>query len=286
MEKLRLLAVERDAQIWRSDTLAVEEPLELRLEGEDQKGAFAVSIAVTMRTPSDDFALAMGFLWGEGVLTSPDQVEGIRYCVDAGEQQWNVVTVRLRTGVSVDVERLRRNFYTTSSCGVCGKASLEAVASMVCWPKPLVEEAGWCIAREAICALPSALRQAQEIFLHTGGLHAAALFTSEGQIIRVREDVGRHNAVDKVVGASLLLGELPLSSYGLLVSGRASFELVQKARMAGVVMLVAVGAPSTLAVRLAREQGISLVGFVREDRFNVYAGHARIQPNLRADGHG
>ncbi|MCB9639146.1 MAG: formate dehydrogenase accessory sulfurtransferase FdhD [Myxococcales bacterium] len=290
VEKFRVCAVREEEQVWRSDTLVVEEPLEIRLQGEQDGVPFVERIAVTMRTPGDDFALAAGFLWGEGILSSSKDIESISYCVSSGttgilddehnddqeEQQYNVVTVRLRAGLSVALEQLRRRVYTTSSCGVCGKASLEAIEGMMCWPTKVGELEPWTIEHACVWTLPLALQEAQKVFAKTGGLHAAGLFLPDGQMLCVREDVGRHNAVDKVIGSSLLAGSLPLSSCGLVVSGRASFELVQKALMAGIPMLVAVGAPSNLAVRLARQQEMTLVGFAREQRFNVYAGHARV----------
>jgi FdhD protein len=267
----------------RRDTLATEEPLEIRVA---RHGGAAGRVSVTMRTPGSDFELAAGFLFTEGVLRAADEVAAIRYCVDAdldGPQQYNVVSVQLAPGAAFDPELLRRSFYTTSSCGVCGKASIEAVRGQACpvaAPGPVVSAA-------TLLALPARLRAAQAVFERTGGLHAAALFSAEGELLRAREDVGRHNAVDKLVGAGLLAGELPFSDRVLLVSGRLSFELVQKAARAGVAVLAGVSAPSSLAVELAAETGMTLVGFLRESRFNVYAGGERIAvPAAPTNGEG
>ncbi|MEO3768752.1 formate dehydrogenase accessory sulfurtransferase FdhD, partial [Streptomyces sp. B5E4] len=254
----------------RADTLVAEEPLEIRLGGR--------ALAVTMRTPGDDFALAAGFLVSEGVVARGGEVAGIAYCagaVDGGEggNTYNVVDVRLAAGVVVPDISLERNVYTTSSCGLCGKASLDAVRTTTRWP--LTDDA-MRLAPGVLAVLPDRLRAGQRVFDRTGGLHAAALFTPEGELIDLREDVGRHNAVDKLVGRALQRDRLPLSGTVLMVSGRASFELAQKAAMAGIPVLAAVSAPSSLAVDLAAETGMTLVGFLRGDTMNVYAGEHRI----------
>jgi FdhD protein len=257
------------------DALAVEEPLEIRLAWRDADGsARTQAVAVTMRTPGDDFELVAGFLHGEGILSSRDLLREITYCRDGkAEQEYNVVEARLRPGLAVDVDRLQRNFYTTSSCGVCGKASLDAVQAQGCAVLP-----GGSVRVEAelVPLLPDRLLDAQGVFQNTGGLHAAGIFDSEGELILLREDVGRHNAVDKAVGTLFLDGRLPASERILVVSGRASFEIVQKAVAAGIPVLVAVGAPSSLAVELADRFGQTLVGFARNGRFNVYTGRERI----------
>ncbi|GLC24286.1 formate dehydrogenase accessory sulfurtransferase FdhD [Roseisolibacter agri] len=251
------------------DLLAVEEPLLIELAHDRDGGRVTDSVAVTMRTPGHDVELALGFLWAEGILADADELLRAPEALDA-----NTVRVTLRTGVPVDLRRLERHFHTTSSCGVCGKTSLEALAAA----RPIALPAAHPIVdATTIHALPDALRAAQDVFASTGGLHAAALFTPDGRLRCVREDVGRHNAVDKLVGRLLLDGALPMHDGVLLVSGRASFELVHKALAAGIPVLAAVGAPSSLAVETARAYDATLVGFVRQQRFNVYAGAARIR---------
>ncbi|MGK5543949.1 formate dehydrogenase accessory sulfurtransferase FdhD [Streptomyces sp. URMC 127] len=266
----RVIRIRDGAVGARPDTLVTEEPMEIRLNGKP--------LAVTMRTPGDDFALAAGFLVSEGVLGAADEVASIVYCAgatDDGGNTYNVVDVRLAPGVPVPDITLERNVYTTSSCGLCGKASLDAVRTtarhdLSDGPAPMR------LAPELLAGLPDRLREAQRVFDRTGGLHAAALFTADGELLDVREDVGRHNAVDKLVGRALQQGMLPLAGTVLLVSGRASFELVQKAVMAGIPALAAVSAPSSLAVDLAAETGMTLVGFLRGASMNVYAGEHRI----------
>ena len=237
-----------------------------------------------MRTPGDDGELAAGFLFTEGIVKSPDQIRQIRHCglkigrhagtLDrAAALNSNTIRVDLNDGVDIDLKRLERHFYTTSSCGVCGKSSIEALHTGA----KRLEAVGPMIDTELIHSLPERLRASQDVFERTGGLHASALFDSSGELEILREDVGRHNALDKVIGAKFLAGESPLTDKILLVSGRASFELVQKALMAGIPILAAVGAPSSLAVELAREFGMTLVGFVRDGSFNVYAGGERIR---------
>ncbi len=253
----------------RFDQLATEEPLEIRLVSPQK------TVAVTMRTPGADFELTAGFLYSEGVISSREDIERISYCVDSnvdGEQRYNIVNVKLREGLSVDLQPLERHFFTTSACGVCGKASLEALRSR---GYPVIPE-GPEVPVEVIYSLSEQLRSAQQVFATTGGLHAAALFDVQGQLLSVREDVGRHNALDKLVGAALLSDELPLSDRIVMVSGRSSFEILQKCLAAGVPIVCAVSAPSSLAVSLAREFGITLVGFLRGERFNVYSGRERL----------
>jgi FdhD protein len=253
------------------DTLVVEEPLEIRVAGR--------AVSVTMRTPGDDFDLVAGFLVGEGLVRSADQVAAMRYCAGAevdGQNTYNVIDVS--PSLELDVSSLERNFYTSSSCGVCGKASIDAVrVSADGSPTLAIDDEGERIDPATVIALPGALRAAQRVFDRTGGLHAAGLFTRTGDLLCVREDVGRHNAVDKVVGWALREGRLPLGGTVLQVSGRASFELVQKAYLAGIPVLSAVSAPSSLAVDLAQEVGMTLLGFVRPPGFNVYSGAQRLQ---------
>jgi FdhD protein len=229
-----------------------------------------------MRTPGDDFDLARGFLVSEGVVSAATDVAAIRYCAGAtadGVNTYNVLDVVLAEGIPAPNPSVERNFFTTSSCGVCGKASLEAVRTVSHWA---VEDDPVRLSPTTIVTLPDRLRAAQRVFDRTGGLHAAALFDADGELLAVREDVGRHNAVDKVIGWALAEGRLPLRGATLMVSGRASFELVQKAVMAGIPALTAVSAPSSLAVDLAREMGLTLVGFLRGTSMNVYSGAERL----------
>lgn len=251
----------------RSETLVVEEPLEIRVNG--------AAVTVTMRTPGADFELAQGFLLTEGIITGRDDVLTIRYCGGAveGANTYNVLDVTLAAGVTVPALDVTRNFYTTSSCGVCGKASLDAVR-LIGRFAPGADPA--TVTAAALEAMPAQLRSAQKVFDSTGGLHAAALFAADGTMLAVREDVGRHNAVDKVIGWALEQRRVPLVGSVLLVSGRASFELTQKAVLAGIPVLAAVSAPSSLAVSLAEESGITLVAFLREDSMNIYTRADRI----------
>jgi FdhD protein len=252
----------------RPDALAAEEPLELRVDGK--------ALAVTMRTPGHDVELAHGFLLTEGVIGDREDIATARYCdsVDeSGKNTYNVLDLALADGVPPPDTGVERNFYTTSSCGVCGKAALDAVKLKTRF-SPANDPIR--VSPTVLTTLPDALREAQRVFQSTGGLHAAGLFRADGTVLVVREDVGRHNAVDKVMGWALLQGLVPLTGTVLLVSGRASFELVQKATMAGVPMLAAVSAPSSLAVELAVESGMTLIGFLRGEEMNVYSGIERL----------
>ncbi len=252
----------------RPDTLVVEEPLEIRVAGRP--------LSVTMRTPGDDFDLVTGFLTTEGVTAATEDISAIRYCAGAtvdGENTYNVVDVTLADGVALPALSLERNFYTTSSCGVCGKASIEAISTRTRWP---VAADDCTVSTTTLSRLPESLREAQRVFDRTGGLHAAGLFTTTGELRVLREDVGRHNAVDKVVGWAVREGQLPLRGHVLLVSGRLSFELTQKALMAGIPVIAAVSAPSSLAVDLAKDSGITLVGFLRGETMNCYTGGQRV----------
>jgi FdhD protein len=265
----RVLRIREGQASHRPDTLAVEEPMEIRVGGRP--------LTVTMRTPGDDFNLAAGFLVSEGVVHAAQDVAAIRYCAGAtahGANSYNIVDVVLSPGVEPPDASLERNFYTTSSCGLCGKASLDAVRTTAAWT---VTDDGLRLEPKTLSALPDQLRAAQRVFDSTGGLHAAGLFTTEGELLCLREDIGRHNAVDKVVGHALSAGMLPLRGTVLMVSGRASFELVQKAVMAGIPVLAAVSAPSSLAVDLAAESGMTLIGFLRGASMNVYAGAERLR---------
>jgi len=297
-----------DAWVWavaprhsapRMDQVATEEPLEIRLRaaglgrGRSElpvfhrrgQGAEQRTVAITMRTPGNDFELAAGFLYGEAVIRSAEDILQVAHCDDPTvDEAWrdNIVNVELRSGVLPDLEALERHFYTTSACGVCGKASLDALRLRRC---PVIGS-GPGVDADVLCSLPEKLRAAQGIFDATGGLHAAGLFDAAGILLAVREDVGRHNAVDKLVGWALFAGGLPLSGRVLMVSGRSSFEILQKALMAGVPIVCAVSAPSSLAVSLACEFGITLVGFLRGERFNVYSGLERVAGWLPGRGEG
>ena len=257
------------------DLLAVEEPLEIRLCFIENGKTLHKSISITMRTPGNDFELAAGFLFTEGIVESADQINKIQYCGIQGKggNSRNTVRVDLRSDVKIDFKLLERHFYTSSSCGVCGKTSIEALQKGIC---RLEKSDETLFSPETIHRLPETLRSSQNVFEQTGGLHAAALFSTNGEMEVLREDVGRHNAVDKLIGSQFLAGKTPVSDKLLMVSGRASFELVQKALMAGVPILAAVGAPSSLAVELACEYGMTLLGFVRDNRFNIYTGAKRI----------
>ena len=274
-EPVRRTVTPARAQVWRDgkvirrpERLATEEPMEIRASGPGQEPA---SVAVTMRTPGHDFELAVGFMVGEGLIHGRDEVASVRYCDLPPEepQLYNVVSVFLTR--PFDAGGAERRFYTTSSCGICGKASLDQV-EVHCGAIPPSEP----LPASVVVSLPDALRKAQRIFEQTGGLHAAGLFDQSGKAVTVREDVGRHNAVDKLVGRSLLAGELPLSDKVLMLSGRVSFELVQKAAVAGVPVICAVSAPSSLAVEAADRLGLAVVGFVRGRGFNVYCHPERL----------
>lgn len=252
----------------RPETLVVEEPLEIRING--------AAVTVTMRTPGSDVELAQGFLLTEGVITEREDVETVRYCRGEGPDganSYNVLDVTLRPDVPMPEVDITRNFYTTSSCGVCGKSSLDAVR-LASRHAPGDDPSR--VSARTLTAMPAQLRSAQKVFASTGGLHGAGLFGVDGTMLAVREDVGRHNAVDKVIGWALEAGRVPLTATVLLVSGRASFELTQKAVMAGVPILAAVSAPSSLAVDLAAESGLTLVAFLRGDSMNVYTRADRV----------
>ncbi len=271
----QVLQAGEDTAQTRTDVLAVEEPLEIRVYPPD--GGPYERISVTMRTPGHDFELAAGFLRTEGLLRSPEDVRAISYCTDpslGGAQQYNIVNVALRPGAPYDAERLRRNFYTTSSCGVCGKASIDAIHVRGIAG---AEDDDVTVGDETLARLGDALRDAQALFAKTGGLHAAGLFDAAGRLFTLREDVGRHNAVDKVVGHAFLGRRLPLRRHIMMVSGRASFEIVQKAAAAGLPILAAVSAPSSLACDAADAFGMTLLGFVRGPRFTVYTGARRVR---------
>lgn len=256
------------------DRVVTEEPLEIRLGISSNKNFIATSVAVTMRTPGADKFLGAGFLFSEGILKSMAQIEKIEFpTTREARAKGNLIQFNLKKGVEIDFKKVQRNFYTTSSCGVCGKASIEAVMGLanfekVALSKKIVEK----ISTELILSLPKKLFQKQSMFQETGGIHAAALFDFGGNLVEIQEDVGRHNALDKLIGAAFLKNELPLSKKILLVSGRLGFELVQKAAAAGIPIIAAVGAPTSLAIDLAKAVGITVVGFLKHEKFNVYSG--------------
>jgi FdhD protein len=269
--RARVVSVQDGRRTSRTDVLAAEEPLEIRL----QAGRERRTVAVTMRTPGADFELAAGFLFAEGVIHGEDEINSIAYCVDRDvdqEQQYNVVTVRLRARTLPELATLDRHFLTSSACGVCGKASLDALHARGCAPVSTTATVPFAV----LAGLGDTLRRAQGLFQATGGLHAAGLFDLDGRLLALREDVGRHNALDKLIGWAVLQGRVPLREQIVMVSGRSSFELAQKCVAAGVPILCSVSAPSSLAVSVAETFGLTLVGFLRGDRFNIYAGEQRI----------
>lgn len=252
------------------DEVATEEPLEIRLSPSNK------TVAVTMRTPGSDFELVAGFLYNEGIIKHRSDLVKMSYCIDPeldGEQQQNIVNVTLKSDVKFDFTSLERHFFTNSSCGVCGKASIASLEQKGC---PVLTE-NWQITTNIICGLAEQLKQAQAVFNKTGGLHAAALFNSEGHLLKLREDIGRHNALDKLIGSAFLADELPLNQGILMVSGRTSFEIIQKSLMARIPIICAISAPSSLAVSLAQAFNITLIGFLRGQRFNVYSGLSRLR---------
>ena len=268
--KAKIQVVENNQIRSRLDYLATEEPLEIRLLPQRK------TLAITMRTPGNDFELATGFLYSEGIISQRQDIEQISYCVEGdSEQLYNIVNVTLKPELNLDLPVLERHFFTNSACGVCGKASIEYLKNRAV----IIDNSAQVLA-DLIYGLPDKLRLAQGIFNTTGGLHAAALFNLEGELIKVREDVGRHNALDKLIGSTFLANELPLNNHLILVSGRSSFEILQKCIMAGVPIVCAVSAPSSLAVSLAEEFGITLIGFLRDRKFNVYSGKKRILASL------
>jgi FdhD protein len=264
---VRVRALDGARVLDRPDKLVTEEPMEIRVHGPGQEPR---PLAVTMRTPGHDFELAVGFCFTEGLLDGADDLDTVAYCLAGeGRQEYNVVTVTLRRPVALD--RPERRFVTTASCGLCGKTTLDEVEQRVA-----AVGAGPVVARSLLVSLPARLRAAQAVFDATGGLHACGLFSADGELISIREDVGRHNALDKLVGHAVFERRVPVSTEVLMVSGRASFEIVQKAAMAGIPILCAVSAPSSLAVEAAERFGQTLVGFLRDDRANLYTHPERV----------
>jgi len=258
-----------------SDALAIEEPLEIRLEYGVADNRVVKNVSVTMRTPGNDGELAAGFLFTEGIISSGEAVFDIEHSfISCAENKENVVVVKLKDGIIPNLNNAERNFYTSSSCGVCGKGSINAIRTVSSFANK--KEISHSIDAEVLYRLPDVLRYYQDAFASTGGIHASGLFNLAGELLLLREDVGRHNALDKLIGAAINQNLLPLDNHILLLSGRASFELVQKAVMAGITVIAAVGAPSSLAVELAGEFNITLAGFLRNQRFNIYTGGHRI----------
>jgi len=276
VQELQIDALRDAGNVRRSDIIAVEEPLEIRLMRNglpeaDENGGTGRSISITMRTPGNDAELALGFLHGEGLLREPQDIVDTGHCGPTG----NILRVTVRADLPLDLARVTRNFYTTSSCGVCGKASIEAVTASA-GDRRIRSEL--VVSESVLRGLPDTLKKSQAGFADTGGMHAVGLFNAGGELLASREDVGRHNAMDKLVGAALMAGELPWRERIVLLSGRASFELLQKAMMAGAPLVAAIGAPSSLAVELAESAGITLVAFLRPAGCNVYCHSYRVRP--------
>jgi FdhD protein len=275
IKRVRVVKVNDEESIGTTDALAIEEPLEIRLEHGPTNDRVVQNVSVTMRTPGNDAELAAGFLFTEGIIKNTGDIANIDHCfIACAENKENVILVKLAEGVEPNLRNSERNFYTTSSCGVCGKGSIEAIRTVSAYEGRTDDHLA--INSEILYGLPGVLQQHQHVFADTGGLHASALFDTEGQLLLVREDVGRHNALDKLIGAALAKVWLPLNNGILLLSGRASFELVQKVAMAGIKIIASVGAPSSLAVELAAEFNITLAGFLRNRRFNIYTAAHRI----------
>ncbi len=256
------------------DDVAIEEPLEIQLCSETINSSAAKTISITMRTPGHDQDLAIGFLFGESIIQSEAEIKSVDLVgeTDTKHGLQNIVRVTIEPSVVLDMEKFTRHFYTTSSCGVCGKTSIQALENNGCKPN----QSNFSITQSKIIDLPKKLQEKQMAFNKTGGLHAAAIFNSSGEIVFVREDVGRHNAVDKVIGSLLKNKKLPANEFGIIVSGRTSFELMQKTIVAGIPMLVAISAPSSLAIDLAKEYDITLIGFLRGEKFNIYSQKERV----------
>jgi FdhD protein len=275
IQKVPVAKINGNHRLATIDKLAIEEPLEIRLAFGAEPNRTVKNISVTMRTPGSDAELATGFLFTEGIVKDKNDLVSVEHCfIACAENKENVIQVELSETAIPGLKNTDRNFYTTSSCGVCGKGSINAIKSVSAFHPG--QNNDFFIKREMMLELPDRLRLSQDVFDVTGGLHACALFNSSGELLLLREDVGRHNALDKLIGASLERDWLPLKNSMLLLSGRASFELVQKAAMAGIPIIAAVGAPSSLAVQLAGEFGITLVGFLRQQRFNIYTREERI----------
>ncbi len=270
VEQINIQKISGASILEATDKVAVEEPLEIQLDYSTSTGRIQKNISVTMRTPGNDKELASGFLFTEGIIKKQESIKNIQHL----SSDQNRIVVTLHENEIPTINRTERNFYSTSSCGICGKASIDAIRSSSAYQN---EKDTINIKASLLYSLQDKLREQQEVFENTGGIHASAIFNLEGAFILLHEDVGRHNALDKLIGAALLNKLLPLNNCILLLSGRASFELIQKAAMAGIKIVAAVGAPSSLAVEMANESGITLIGFLRDARFNIYAGFQRVQ---------
>ncbi len=269
----KIIKIGSQGQKHLTDLVAIEEPLEIRLGIGSKNKREQLSLSVTMRTLGHDKELALGFLFAEGIISSFNEVNSIDYCETVKpEEQGNVLRVELSPTVRVNEDKFARHFYTSSSCGVCGKSSIEAIKV----PIPLQKVSFPSVDAKLICKLLQLLKEAQKVFEHTGGLHACGLFDVNGTLLKLREDVGRHNAVDKLIGALLIENNLPISKSIMMLSGRISFELVQKAARAGIQFIAAIGAPSSLAIAMAKKHHITMVGFLKNSSFNIYSGSERI----------
>jgi len=276
VQSVRITKVNEISDQLNDDIIVVEEPLEIRLGYGPMEMRDETNVSITMRTPGNDFELAIGFLFTEGIIKSSEDILSVKYCTNHQKvaQQYNIVRVELRPDIEFEASSFNRNFYMTSACGICGRASLDAIA--IHFSKPDLDDK-LKVNKEIIFTLSEKLKQKQTIFNNTGGIHAAALFKLNGELLLTMEDVGRHNALDKLIGSLLSLNKLNIAKEAVLfLSGRASFELMQKATMAGIKIVCAVGAPSSLAVSTAEEFGITLIGFLREGRFNIYSHQARV----------
>lgn len=280
VSKTAITRVNRETSELSEDLLASEEPMEIRVSFGEEGNRSQKSISVTMRTPGNDFELAIGFLFTEGIIKKSSDILSIRYCNSEVNHlnQNNIIKVALHPSIGIDLTKMERNFYTTSSCGVCGKASIEAIKTV---SESNIDIGEFKVSKSIIFSLPHKLRTQQKVFEYTGGLHACALFDTNGNILMVREDVGRHNALDKLIGASVTKDDYSSNQFALrnavlLLSGRASFELVQKAAMAGIPIVCAIGAPSGLAVEMAKAFNITLIGFLKENNFNIYTYPERL----------
>jgi FdhD protein len=278
IKQLQIVKNEGDINHEETDSLAIEEPLEIRLAYGPMQNRTTKNVSVTMRTPGNDAELAVGFLFTEGIIQSAADIADVYHnTIACSENKQNTIQVDLKEDITPHLQSAERNFYTTSSCGVCGKGSINAIRTVHHFAQ---QHEDWQISNGLLYHLPQLLQEHQAVFANTGGLHASALFNLNGELLLLREDVGRHNALDKLIGSALNGSMLPLSSYILLLSGRASFELIQKAAAAGIRLVAAVGAPSSLAVELAQEFGITLVGFLRTNRFNIYSAPERILSSI------